>query len=78
MAKPKLVTLMFGKGKKNMKPIMTDLRHKCENYQKGRESSGVQGYHSIIPAEEGAVIWKKNGGTGPWTNYDKPTQPGKS
>lgn len=77
MAKPKLVTLMFGKGKKNMKPIMTDLRNKCENYQKGRESSGVQGCHLIVVAEEGAVVWKQNT-NGRWTNYDKPNQPGKS
>lgn len=63
-------TLLYGKSKKNMKPIMTDLKHKCENYMKARIPN-VTGHHSIVKAEEGATIWRKST-TNQWTNYNAP------
>lgn len=66
----KLFTLMYGRSKKNMKPIMTDLKHKCENYMKARSATlGVNGHHSIVEAEPGATPWRINT-TSQWTNYD--------
>ena len=53
-----LYTLMFGKSKKRMKPIITDALHKVENYRDARENN-VEGWHDIIPAEIGATIWKQ-------------------
>lgn len=71
-----LFTLMYGRSKKNMKPIMTDLKHKCENYMKARSATlGVNGHHAIVKAEKGATPWRINT-TSQWTNYDV-VQPAK-
>jgi hypothetical protein len=59
----KLYTLLHGKSKKRMKPIMVDELHKCENYMNAREKSGVGGWHNIVPAESDAVIWRQKSAT---------------
>jgi len=68
-----LFTLMFGKSKKRMKPIMIDVLHKVENYRDQRErckgSKASHGWHAIVPAENDAVVWRKNNSC-QWTNYD--------
>jgi len=58
-----LFTLLHGKSKKRLKPIMIDERHKCENYQKSREGSGVSGWHAIEPASTGATVWRQKTAT---------------
>lgn len=57
-----LFTLMYGKSKKRMKPIMVDVLHKCENYRNAR-SHTVYGWHDIVPAEAGAVVWRQKSAT---------------
>lgn len=57
-----LFTLMYGKSKKRMKPIMTDIRHKCENYRDARVHSTI-GWHDIVPAEQGATVWRQKSAT---------------
>jgi hypothetical protein len=54
-----LFTLLHGKSKKRLKPIMIDERHKVENYQKARENSGVPGWHDIEPAPKDAAVWRQ-------------------
>ena len=56
-----LFTLMYGKSKKKMYPIMTDTRRKCENYMEARQF--VRGWHEIVPAEVEAVVWRKKSST---------------
>lgn len=62
-----LHTLLFGKSKKRMKPIMTDVLHKVENYKKQREatkgSKASVGWHKIVPAEVGSTVWKQKSAT---------------
>lgn len=57
----KLFTLMFGKSKKRMYPIMTDDKRKCENYRDARQN--VKGWHDIVPAEPNSVVWKQKSAT---------------
>jgi len=57
-----LYTLMYGKSKKRMKPIMTDVLHKCQNYRDARLHS-TSGWHDIVPAEAGAVPWRQKSAT---------------
>ena len=57
----KLYTLLFGRSKKRMKPIMVDEKHKCENYEKARQN--VEGWHKIVEAEAGATIWRQKSAT---------------
>jgi len=57
-----LYTLLFGKSKKRMKPIMTDILHKCENYRDARAHT-TRGWHDIVPAEPGAVVWRQKSST---------------
>ena len=60
----KLFTLLFGKSKKRMYPIMTDVRHKCENYRDARQN--VTGWHDIVPAAldaVDAVVWRQKSST---------------
>jgi hypothetical protein len=45
-----------------MKPIMTDVKHKCENYRDARAHT-VNGWHEIVPAELGAMVWKQKSTT---------------
>ena len=71
-----LYTLLHGNAKSRMKPIMTDLKRKCENYMKARVATRVGGHHEIVPAEKGAKVWRKNN-SGPWTGYDD-IGPGRS
>ena len=62
-----LYTLLFGLSKKRMKPIMTDLFHKVENYKEQREktkgSKAGRGWHKIVPAEHNANVWKQKSTT---------------
>jgi hypothetical protein len=57
-----LFTLLYGKSKKRMHPIMVDEKHKCENYMKAREHT-VEGWHNIVPAEVGAIPWRQKSAT---------------
>lgn len=57
-----LFTLLYGKSKKRMHPIMTDVKHKCENYRDQRTHS-VKGWHDIVPAEPGATAWRQKSAT---------------
>ena len=54
-----LYDLLWGKSKRKMSKIMTDERHKCENYMKSRENSGVVGWHAISPAPSNSVVWRQ-------------------
>ena len=56
-----LFTLLYGKSKKRMKPIMVDTRKKCENYRDARQN--VSGWHDIVPAEAGATVWRQKSAT---------------
>jgi hypothetical protein len=58
-----LFTLLYGKSKKRMHPIMIDERRKCENYRDARENSGVKGWHDIQLAESGAKPWRQKSAT---------------
>ncbi len=44
-----------------MKPIMTDLRSKCENYMKARQATPILHghHHKIEQADVGSKIWRK-------------------
>jgi hypothetical protein len=57
-----LYTLLYGKSKKRMKPIMVDTFKKCENYANARKHS-VSGFHEILPAEIGATTWRQKSAT---------------
>lgn len=57
-----LFTLLYGKSKKRMYPIMIDVKHKCEKYMKAREHS-TSGWHKIVPAEPGSVAWRQKSAT---------------
>ena len=71
----KLYTLLFGRSKNRMKPIMIDSLKKCEQYKDARENN-VIGFHKIIEAEKGADCWvRKNAtikGSGDKTNSHPP------
>jgi hypothetical protein len=56
-----LFTLMYGKSKKRMYPIMIDLKRKCENYRDAR--GNVTGWHDIIPAAKDAKVWRQKSAT---------------
>ncbi len=61
-----LHSLWFGKSKKKkLKVIMTDSFKKCEAYKAKREKTAgakcSEGYHVILPAEEGSKGYKKTG-----------------
>jgi len=58
----KLYTLLYGKSKKRMHPIMTDELHKCENYRDARKYSTV-GWHDIVPADTNAKPWRQKSST---------------
>ena len=58
-----LFTLLYGKSKKRMKPIMVDSYHKCENYRDARGDRMGGGWHDIVPAEAGAVVWRRKSAT---------------
>jgi hypothetical protein len=52
-----LFTVFYGKSKKRMKPIMTDIYRKCENYVIARQN--VIGFHKIVEALPGENVWKQ-------------------
>lgn len=56
-----LFTLLFGKSKKNMRPIMIDKWEKCEKYMLARQN--VIGFHRIVAAPEGSNCWKQKTST---------------
>lgn len=66
----KLFTLFFGKSKKRMKAIMTDTRHKCENYRDARGARMGGGWHDIQPAKEGSVVWRQKSSTVKGSRHD--------
>lgn len=57
-----LYHLLYGKSKKKMHPIMTDVLHKCVNYRDSRKDS-VSGWHEIVPAERNADVWRQKSAT---------------
>jgi hypothetical protein len=57
-----LFTLLYGKSKKRMHPIMTDDLNKCKNYMKQREHS-VPGWHEIVPANKNENVWRQKSAT---------------
>lgn len=57
----KLYVLLFGRSKKNMKPIMVDTQKKCENYCLARQN--VVGFHRIEEAGPGATQWRQKTAT---------------
>ena len=59
----KLFTLLYGKSKKRMHPIMTDERHKCVNYMNARGERLGGGWHKIEPSDKDAVIWRQKSAT---------------
>lgn len=49
----KLHTVLFGKSKKKLRPIMTDSYEKCKTFVKAREvTPQVGGFHAIIEGGE--------------------------
>jgi hypothetical protein len=56
-----LFTLLYGKSKKRMYPIMTDVKRKCENYRDARQN--VRGWHDIVPAQPDATVWRQKSAT---------------
>lgn len=56
-----LFTLMYGKSKKRMHPIMIDQKYKCENYMNAR--GNVIGWHTIVPAIPGSIVWRQKSAT---------------
>lgn len=58
----KLYTLLFGKSKKRMKPIMIDTLHKVELYKNAREatkqSAAGKGWHKVEIAPPDAIPWR--------------------
>jgi hypothetical protein len=76
-----LYVLLYGLSKKKMKPIMTDAKHKCENYMKARENSRLAGHHKIEIAPAGAVVWRQKSAsigdkrTGGWISKQHGFQP---
>ena len=62
-----LYTLLYGRSKKRMNPIMVDVLKKCENYRDQRErtkgSDCSRGWHKIVPAEAGATPWRQKSAT---------------
>lgn len=58
----KLFTLLYGKSKKKMKPIMTDIQSKCENYRDARKPN-CKGFHDIVEAPEGSTVWRQKSAT---------------
>ena len=58
-----LFTLLYGKSKKRMHPIMTDTLNKCENYRDVRGARMGGGWHSIVPAEKGVDVWRQKSAT---------------
>ena len=63
MIMAQLYTLLYGKSKKRMHPIMIDEKHKCENYRDARENSSVKGWHEIILAEPNSNVWRQKSAT---------------
>ena len=58
---------MFGTSKRKMRCIMVDSLNKVENYKEQREktkaSKAGRGWHTIVPAEKGAEIWRQKSAT---------------
>ena len=71
-----LYTLTCGPSKQKQKRIMTDLKHKCENYRDAIKASAPSGeskyrWFDLRPATEDETIWKRNQ-SNEWTGYDSP------
>jgi hypothetical protein len=56
-----LFTLLYGKSKKRMKPIMVDTLKKCKNYWDAR--AHCPGWHAIVPADSDADTWRQKSAT---------------
>ena len=58
-----LYTLLYGRSKKRMHPIMVDVWHKCANYMDARTNSKVSGFHKIVPSDDSASTWRQKSAT---------------
>ena len=74
----KLYTLLRGRAKDRLKPVMIDSLPKVENYRKSLVASdpgsGKTWHYNVQAAPVGSSPWRKNN-SGPWTNYDSPNPP---
>jgi hypothetical protein len=72
----KLYTLLRGRSKNRLKPIMIDDLKKVQKYQRALQGSdkgsGKSWHYDIQPAEDGAIVWRKHNNYGKWTNYNVP------
>ena len=75
----KLYTLLRGRAKSRLKPIMIDSRSKIENYRKALVASdpgsGKTWHYDIQDAPNDAAPWRKHNNYGQWTNYNNPRTP---
>lgn len=67
----KLFTLLYGKSKKRMKPIMVDSFAKCENYRDARGARMGGGWHDIVPG--GDSQWRQKSCTIGGNKYESGT-----
>jgi hypothetical protein len=73
---PQLYHLLAGTSKKRLKPIMTDVLKKVENYKTALENSkcgqwATQYRHlEIVEAPDEADAWKKKKQGHPWMAHD--------
>lgn len=68
---PDYYTLFAGASKNRMKPIMTDILHKVENYKKGVSTSNNPSFRflEIHKADEGSEQYKKNNKFSKWNEW---------
>lgn len=68
-----LYTLLRGRSKLRLKPIMIDELKKVDNYHKALIGSdkgcGKTWHYDILESEKDAKVWKKNT-TNKWTGYN--------
>lgn len=73
-----LFTLLRGRSKSRLKPVMVDEKHKIENRQRELQASdpttGKTWHYDIVPAAADAQRWRLRG-NGTWKNYDLSNPP---
>ena len=68
-------TLLRGRSKDKLKPVMIDSLRKVENYRKSLEASDVKTWHyDVQPAGKDCKPWRKSSSS-QWTNYNSPHVP---
>ncbi len=71
----KLYTLLRGKSKSRLKPVMIDSLRKVENYRDALINSGHDDWFAINAAPPDAIVWRKHNNYGQWTNYGASNPP---